>query len=165
MLCATVTDEGCYSLSKHFFFVMTKKTPTLSDLQTDGFESALRDQHICNCEQGAEPKGKAFEFPVHLCSNPHLRTRAAGSDRKNEIAGASSQNVLVFWARLTRRRPRGWTRTHWRDYISHLAWVQPRYPPGGAGKHCSGRGMSGAPFCADEDEDEEDICRSWFLAS
>ena len=43
------------------FFVMTKKTPTLSDLQKDGFESALMDQRICKCDQRAEPKAKMLE--------------------------------------------------------------------------------------------------------
>ena len=28
----------------------------------------------------------------------------------------------VFWACPSRRRPRGRPRTHWRDYISRLAW-------------------------------------------
>ncbi|TWW76551.1 hypothetical protein D4764_13G0012130 [Takifugu flavidus] len=28
----------------------------------------------------------------------------------------------VFWTCPTRRRPRGWPRTRWRDYISCLAW-------------------------------------------
>uniref|UniRef100_A0A3B3UK72 Ig-like domain-containing protein n=1 Tax=Poecilia latipinna TaxID=48699 RepID=A0A3B3UK72_9TELE len=34
----------------------------------------------------------------------------------------------VFWARPTRRRPTGRPRTHWRDYVSWLAWEHLKLP-------------------------------------
>ena len=39
----------------------------------------------------------------------------------------------AYWALPTGSRPRGRPRTHWRDYISHLA-CEPQSPPGGAGE-------------------------------
>ena len=30
--------------------------------------------------------------------------------------------MRVFWARPAGRKPRGRSRTHWKDYLSHLAW-------------------------------------------
>jgi len=42
--------------------------------------------------EGAEPEGKTLDLQVHLRSNPHLWSRALGSDRKNEIADTSGRN-------------------------------------------------------------------------
>ena len=55
-----------------------------------------------------------------------------GSDRKNEIANTSGRNGFPpqgVWARPTGKRPRGRPRTHWREYVSRLAWESLGVPP------------------------------------
>jgi len=49
---------------------------------------------VCCGKEGAEPEGKAFDLLVHLHSNPHLWSRALGSDQKNEITDTSGRNVF-----------------------------------------------------------------------
>ena len=40
-------------------------------------------------EKGAEPKGKALDLLVNLCSYPQLWSRALGSDKRYRISGPS----------------------------------------------------------------------------
>ncbi|KAI3369677.1 hypothetical protein L3Q82_024519, partial [Scortum barcoo] len=49
----------------------------------------------------------------------------------------------VFQACPTGRRPRGRPRTHWRDFVSQLAWERLGVPPGRAGGSVWGEGKSG----------------------
>lgn len=49
---------------------------------------------VCHSEERAEPKSKAVNLLVDLCSNPHLFPRAVGSDQKNKTVGTSGGNEL-----------------------------------------------------------------------
>jgi len=57
------------------------------------------------------------------------QSRAAAPPHRKESA-----EVVHLIRMPPGRRPRVRTRTHWRDYISHLKLGTPRDPPGGAGE-------------------------------
>lgn len=52
----------------------------------------------------------------------------------------------VFWAQPTRRRLQGTPRIHWRDYISHLAWLS--FGISSLRKALLGKGTSRVPYWA-----------------
>jgi len=56
----------------------------------DGYDAGSASAR--RCEEGAEPEGKALDFPVNLRSYPHLWSRVVGSDRKNEIMNPNGRN-------------------------------------------------------------------------
>ena len=62
----------------------------------------------------------------------------------------------VFWPNSSGRRPRGRPRTHWRDYISWLAWEHLGVPPRSLLKWL-GRGAPGSPCsgCCPSDQDKQ----------
>ena len=57
-----------------------------------GDSSAETSVLVCCCETRAKPKGKAFDFPVHLGFDPQLWWQGLGSDRKDEVADTSGRN-------------------------------------------------------------------------
>jgi len=119
------------------------------ELETDrGFVSSNEGAApVCCGEEGAEPEGEAFSFSFRsqiwvLTQRMRSWIQAAEMSSLQRGAGLSLRDrgrssticLLVaglcrsFWARFFGCRPWGRPRTHWRDYISHLAWEHLRIP-------------------------------------